>query len=89
MVKINIITQIVGFEKLLNEAIGTLISSGKRKWLTYTNSHPGRYLTHAQNHITRAVETLNSRFALFETHKRGVDLLLGFSSLFVFCFRQT
>ena len=26
MVKINVITKIIGFEKLLNEAIGTLIS---------------------------------------------------------------
>ena len=43
------------------------------KGQTYTNSRPGRSLTHAHSHITRAVAAMDSCFALTGTHRQSIS----------------
>lgn len=41
---------------------------------TPTNSLPGKYLTHAQSHITLSVAAMDSCLALIRPHQRGITV---------------
>ena len=51
----------------------------KIKGHTYTNARLGQYLTHAHNHITRAMTTTDGCFSLIEAHQhdKAVGLMNG------------
>ena len=37
-----------------------------------TNPRPGKYLTHAHSHVTRAVPAMDTWFALIGAHRYGI-----------------
>ena len=55
--------------------------------MTHTNTNPrsGKYLTHAQSHIIRAVAAIDSCFGLIRLHQHGIAVgqKIGLKALYV------